>query len=191
MRLLSRSRDLVRGASRACQERRSTGRRGLRTELETLEVRALLSGITGVSVSPYGALMIEPPSASGHNTAEVSIDPSNKFVKVTLNGQTEEFNPSVTLIYNVTYDGGTLGYDTFADNTSLVSREVGYGTGNNFTGGTSLNYVYFDPENGVAGGNTYTAEGASSCSDVFEIGGGKPDTIINPDHATIQLYVYA
>ena len=50
-------------------------------------------------------------------------------------------------------------YDTFADNTSLVSRKVGYGTGNNFTGGTDLNYVYFDPENGVAGGNTYTAEG--------------------------------
>jgi hypothetical protein len=156
-----------------------------------LEGRALLSGIAGVSVSPYGALLIEPPSNSGHNTAEVSIDPSNDFVKVSLNGKSEEFNPNVTHIYNVTYCGGTLGHDTFTDNTNLISCEIGYGTGDNFTGGTNLNYVYFDPYNGVAGGNTYTAEGAKSCSDVFEIGGGEPDRISNPDHAKIQFYVYA
>jgi hypothetical protein len=191
MSFLSRIMRLVPAGSHVRREPLSTGRRRSRIELETLPGRALLSGLTGVSLSQYGALVIDAPSGTGHNTASVTIDPSNNFVKVSLNAQSEEFNPSVTPIYNVTYLGGQLGHDTFADDTSIISREYGYGSGNNFTGGTGLNYVYFDPYLGVAGGNTYTAEGAASCSDVFEIGGGTPDTVNNPNHGIIQLYLYA
>ena len=167
MSFLSRIMGLASEGPRTRRVRPAAGRRRSPIGLEMLEGRALLSGITGVSVTAYGTLTIQPPTKSGGNTAVVSIDPSNKFVKVALNGQSEEFNPALTSIYNVYYVGGTLGHDTFADNTSLISREVGYGTGNNFTGGTNLNYVYFDPYGGVAGGNTYTAQGvvvAATCS---------------------------
>ncbi len=188
MSFLSRIMGLVSEGPRTRQVRPAAGRRRSPIDLETLEGRALLSGISGVSVTAYGTLVIEPARNSSGNTATVSIDPSNHFVKVALNGKSEEFNPASTPIYNVYYVGGQLGHDTFADNTSLESRIVGYGTGNNFTGGTTLNYVYFDPYGGVAGGNTYTAQGAGSCSDVFEIGG--TDTINNPNGATIQVYYY-
>jgi hypothetical protein len=191
MSFLSRIMKLVPAGSHVRREPVSTSRRRPRIELETLPDRALLSGITGVSLSQYGALLIEAPTGSGHNTASVTIDPSNNYVKVSLNGQSEEFNPSVTPIYNVTYLGGTLGHDTFADDTSVISRQYGYGSGNSFTGGTSLNYVYFDPEGSAAGGNTYTAEGAASVSDVWEIGVGAADTINNSNDGIIQLYVYA
>ncbi len=155
-------------------------------ELETLEGRALMSGINGVSVTA-GALLIQAPHNSGGNSAVVSIDPNNHDVKVTVNfgngSQTEEFNPTVTPIYNVLYNGGALGGDTFTDNTSLISREYGYGSGNNFTGGTSINYVWFC---GTSGGNTYNAQGAASVSDVWEYGG--TDTINNPDGGLVQVY---
>src|ERR1700678_1144165 len=123
MSFLSRIMRLVPAGSHARRERLFTGRRRSRIELETLPGRALLSGITGVSLSQYGALLIEAPTNSGHNTASVMIDPSNNYVKVSLNGQSEEFNPKVAPIYNVTYLGGELGHDTFADDTSIVSRE--------------------------------------------------------------------
>jgi hypothetical protein len=183
MRFLSRIMGSVPAASRARQERRSSGRRRSPIAVETLEGRALMSGIAGVSVA-YGALTIHAPVLSHGNTAQVSIDPSNQFVQVTFDNQTEEFNPSVTPIYNVVYIGGELGGDTFADDTSLASREYGYGAGNNFTGGTSLNYVYFLS----GGGNTYNTQGAGSCSDVFEYGGS--DTIKNSSGGVVQVYSY-
>jgi hypothetical protein len=165
-------------ASGPCQKRRPAGRSGSRIELETLEGRALMAGLTGVSLS-YGNLAIEAPKTSG-NVAAVSIDPSTKNVEVTLNGQSEEF--SASSVYSITYKGGSGGGDTFVDNTSLPSVEYGFGGHNAFTGGTGFNYAYF-----WGNSNTYTAEKASY-TDVFEY--GTSDTIINPDDAGIQLYVY-
>ena len=128
-------------------------------ELESLEGRALLSvGVPGVSLQ-FGNLAITA-TLSSHNTAVVQIDSSTKNVEVTLNGNTEEFAPS--LVANITYKGGSGGFDSFADHTGLVSLAYGWGGNNTFTGGTSYNYVYFH-----GNGNIYNAP-AGSISDVFE-----------------------
>jgi hypothetical protein len=140
-----------------------------------LETRALLS-IPGVTLQ-FGNLAITATKASG-NVAQVSIDSVTHNVKVTLNGNSEEF--SASKVYNVTYKGGSGGGDTFQDNTSLVSLEYGYGGNNNFTGGTSYNYVYFFGNN-----NSFTGP-AGSVSDVFE-NGGHGDTM----HGSGTIYVYA
>jgi hypothetical protein len=190
MRFLTRIMRSVAVASRAHQDRRFAHRHRSWIDLETLEGRALMSGINGVSLTPTGTLTINPAHNSGGNSAVVSIDPKNNEVKVTVNfgsgSQTEEFNPTVTPIYNVLYNGGALGGDTFTDDTSLISREYGYGSGNHFTGGTNINYVWF--MNGT--GNTYNAVGNDSVSDVWEFGGIGSDTIKNPDGGTLQLYTY-
>jgi hypothetical protein len=86
---------------------------------------------------------------------------------VSFNGQSEEFSSSK--VFSVTYVGGTSGGDTFTNNTSLESVDIGFGQQNNFTGGTGSNYVFF-----FGGNNTYN-EQPGSFNDVFEFGG--PDTI--------------
>ena len=177
MRFLDRIIRLVPKASPARQERRA-GRVGSRIELERLEGRALMSGIAGVSLA-YGNLAIQAPKVAG-NVAAVSIDPSNKDVQVTLNGQSEEFSPS--LVASITYKGGSGGGDTFMDGTSLPSIEYGFAGNNNFTGGTGFNYAYL-----WGNSNTYTAQKASF-TDVFEY--GTSDKIANPSNAGLQLYVY-
>ncbi len=144
----------------AVPKARSTSRRGSPIGLDLLETRQLLS-IPGVTLQ-FGNISITGTKTSG-NVAEVSVDPSNHNVKVSLNGQSEEF--SSTLVFNVTYIGGKGGGDTFSDNTGLVSLEYGYGGNDNFTGGTSFNYVFF-----FGNSNTYTGP-AGSISDVFEDGG--------------------
>jgi hypothetical protein len=178
MRFLSRIMGFVPAASRARQERRSTGRRRSRIELETLEGRALMTGIAGVSVS-YGNLLIQPTQASG-NTAVVSIAPDQNL-QVTLNGQSEEFSPSA--ISSITYYGGSGGGDSFTNATNLTSLEYGYGSGNNFTGGTGFNYAFFY----YGSGNTFNAQGGS-VNDVFEVFGS--DAVNNPDNALVQVYSY-
>jgi len=159
--------------SRARQERRPTGRRRSRIELERLETRNLLS-IAGVTLQ-YGNLAIQAPNTASNvpgNVAVVSIDSSNhNNVKVSLNGASEEFSPSQ--VYNITYVGRQAGGDTFTDNTNLVSLDYGYGGNNNFTGGGSYNYVYFYGNN-----NTFTGV-TGSYSVVFE-DGGTGDTINDP-----------
>lgn len=182
MRFLSRIVGPVSAVIDARRPRGSVQRRRPSVAVETLEGRALLTGLAGVSVS-YGTLEILAPKLSG-NVAAVSIDPSNNFVKVTLNGQSEEFNPSVTTISSVMFLGGKGGGDTFTDDTRLATREYGYGSGNTFTGGTGLNYVYF-----LSAGNTYLTQNASSVSDVFEYGGS--DSIKNTTDSVVQIYSYA
>jgi hypothetical protein len=89
-------------------------------ELETLETRNLLS-ISGVTLQ-FGNLAITAPNSS-HNTAVVSIDTSNhNDVKVTLNGASEEFSPS--LVANITYKGGSGGHDTFTNSTNLQGQRT-------------------------------------------------------------------
>lgn len=135
--------------------------------------------VPGVSLS-YGNLLIQAPTGSHGNVATVSIDSSNHDVKVSFNGQSEEFSPSV--VCNITYMGGRGGKDTFTNDTSLVSLDYGFGSGNNFTGGTGYNYVYF-----YGGSNTYNAQ-AGSFTDVFEIGGS--DAINNPNRTHILAYLF-
>jgi hypothetical protein len=169
---------LIPRASHTRQEQRPIRRRRSPMVLETLENRNLLS-IAGVGVA-WGNLSIQAPAGSHGNAATVSIDPSNHNVKVSFNGQWEEF--SGKLVTSITYLGGSGGGDTFTNNTNLVSLDYAFGQHNNFTGGTGFNYVYFFGSN-----NTYNAK-AGSCSDVFEI--GNSETINNPDGATVQTYVY-
>jgi hypothetical protein len=179
MRFLNQLIGLVSMASHGRQSRRSASRGHARIELEMLEGRALMSGIAGVSVA-YGRLLIQAPAGSSGNVAAVSIDSNNNNVKVSLNGQSEEFSPSS--IGSVTYMGGSGGGDTFVDSTALPSVEYGQGGNNHITGGTGLNYAYY-----WGNGNTYDAEGGSF-TDVFEFGG--PATINNPHGAGIQIYFY-
>lgn len=180
MRILSRISGLVSAVVAARNPRRPARQARRPVAVESLEGRALLTGLAGVSVS-YGTLQILAPKLSG-NAAAVSIDPSNQFVKVSLNGQSEEFNPRITSITSVMYLGGLGGGDTFSDNTSLVSREYGRGSGNHFTGGTGMNYIYF-----MGAGNTYKTQG-TACNVVFEYGGS--DTIVNPSNAKMLVYSY-
>jgi hypothetical protein len=178
MRFPSRILSSVTQTSRAHQEHRSTGRRRSPIAVERLENRNLLS-IAGVSLQ-FGNLAIAAPNSS-HNTAVVSIDTTNhNNVKVTLNGASEEFSPS--LVASITYKGGSGGNDTFTDSTNLMSLAYGYGGNNNFTGGGSYNYVYFFGNN-----NTFSDTVVGSVSDVFE-NGGTGDTINDPPGVIIQVY---
>jgi hypothetical protein len=144
--------------------------------LEMLESRNLMS-VAGVAVE-YGALAITAPLAS-KNVATVSIDPSNKDIKVSLNGQSEEFSPGS--ISSVTYEGSYGGGDTFTNATSLMTLSYGYGSGNDFTGGTGYNYFYI----WGTGNNTYNAP-SGSVTDLFEIGGTY--TVNTGTGATVQIY---
>ena len=145
-------------------------------QIEVLEPRQATTGITGVSLN-FGNLAIKAPLTSG-NVAIISIDPANKYVQVSLNGQSEEFSPSQ--VANITYTGGSGGGDTFTNNTNLVSLGYGYGGNNKFTGGSSYNFVYFFGNN-----NTFTGP-AGSINDVYE-GGGHGDVILG----TGTTHVYA
>jgi hypothetical protein len=165
-------------SSNDSRNRRAAGRRNSSMVLETLEGRGLMS-VAGVALS-YGNLSITAPLSS-HNVAAVSIDPANHDVKVSVNGQSEEF--SASLVTSITYIGSYGGGDTFQDNTSLTSLAYAYGSGNTFTGGTGYNYFYF-----YYGNNSYTAQ-SGSFSDVYEIGG--TETITNTSKARIQTFLYS
>jgi hypothetical protein len=164
-------------ASSAAREKCSVYRHRSSVNLEILESRDLLSAIAGVSLQ-FGNLAITATKAGG-NTAQVSIDSSNHNVKVTLNGQSQEY--SANSVTSVTYKGGSAGGDTFANNTNLVELAWGYGGHNSFTGGTYYNYVFLYGKS-----NTYNVQ-AGSFSDLWE-NGGNGDSIDNPSRATVQLY---
>jgi hypothetical protein len=170
---------LVPVASHTRQVCRSAGRRRSPLQLERLETRDLMATtLPGVSVSNL-TLLIQAPKPSG-NVAVVSIDPSNHNIELTLNGQSEEFSP--TVVYHVTYAGGSGGGDTFTDNTSLESLEYGYGSGNHFTGGSSYNYAFFY-------GNNNTFNGAAGLySDVFEYGGTNDTIVENQLNDNVAVY---
>ena len=178
MRSLSRVLGLRTEGSRA-GDRRLAARRLSPFGCELLEGRALLSGIPGVSLSDT-RLAITATKASG-NVAEVSIDPANHDIKVSLNGQSEEFSPSS--VSGVTYHGGKNGGDTFVNDTKLLEIADGYGGHNNFTGGTSVyNVITFHGND-----NTYNAR-AGSTNDVYEAGAA--DTIHKATGANVTVVTY-
>jgi len=146
-----------------------------------LEGRALMSNIPGVTFQ-FGNIAINATQAS-HNVAQVSINPIDHKVQVSLNGQSEEFSPSQ--VFNVTYKGGSGGGDTFTNNTNLVELAYVHGTGNHLTGGTSFNYAFFLPDGSTttpSTPNTYDVQ-AGSFSDVWG-----SVAINNPSHATVQYF---
>ena len=98
-------------------------------------------------------------------------------VKVSLNGQSEEFAASKVL--NITYKGGAGGGDTFVNDTAMTGVYWGFGGGNTFTGGRALNFMFF-----TGNGNTFNANGLYS--DVFTQGSG--DRIINPSGSPISVF---
>ena len=178
MGVLRRLQSLGFGDSHVNRDYRSAGNRRASVALESLETRGLMS-VPGVSLS-YGNLLIQAPSGSSGNVANISIDPANHNVQVSFNGKSEEFCRSS--VSNITYMGGSGGHDTFTNNTNLVSLVLAFGSHDTVTGGTGYNYVYF-----YGGGNTFNAQ--SGCvSDVSEIGGS--DTINSAPHATVNVFVY-
>jgi hypothetical protein len=122
--------------------------------LESLEGRELLSGdIPGVSMQ-YGIITITA-TQTDHNTARVAIDPANRDVQVSLNGQAVEYNASD--VFTVNYTGGSQGHDSFVNDTSLTEKVTMYGNYNSSLGGSTWNTLYlygdydsYDARNGAS-----------------------------------------
>jgi len=119
------------------RDRKARSRR-LQARVEGLESRNLMSVGGGISLTA-GTITIAANLPKG-NTAQVSIDPANHDVKVTLNGNSEEFAPS--LVTTVYYSGAAGGGDTFVNSTSITGIEYGWGGNNTFTGGSGQDYMF-------------------------------------------------
>lgn len=132
--------------------------------------------IPGVTFQ-YGNIQIVAPQAGG-NAADVRVNPLNGNVRVGVNGLSEEFPASQ--VFNVTYQGGVSGGDTFINALGVPGVCYGFGGYNNFVGGTAFNFVYLHGDS-----NAYSAAGASST--VF-LNGGQNNRVSNP--AGSQLLVY-
>lgn len=146
--------------TRARRADRSPLRRRARFTLETLEDRDLKSNIPGVQ-DVYGGIMIKATQAD-HNVASVSIDPANQNVKVTLNGDSVEFDSGE--IWTLSYTGSRGGWDSFTNDTSIPDVVSMQGGNNTMLGGSSWNYVNLYGDN-----NTFDARGGAS--DVFTFAG--------------------
>jgi hypothetical protein len=154
-------------------------RRRAQFTLETLEERDLKSSIVpGVDLSD-GVLTITATQYSG-NSANVSIDPSNQNLKVTLNGNSVEYNPGEVYWGQVNYKGGLGGYDTFTNDTSY-SNIVTVFTGNNTVrGGTGFNSVTLWGDH-----NAYDSGGGDSY--IFTIN-GYHDSIADHSNQSVNGY---
>ena len=139
--------------SRPRREARHHRRHQATFTLEGLEDRDLKSNIPGVTMQ-YGVIGITATQGSG-NSASVSIDHSNQMVKVSLNGQSVEYNQGD--VYTVNFSGSQGGSDTFTNNTSLTELAYGNGGNNHFKGGSSWNMIYLYGDN-----NSFDARGTSS-----------------------------
>jgi hypothetical protein len=157
---------------------RSPGRYRAAICVESLEGRKLLSGdIPGVS-APYGILTIQATQTS-HNTAVVALDPANGMLKVSLNGQAEEFTASS--IWTISYTGGQFGSDSFTNNTSVQDSVTMFGGNDTVLGSSSWNTVNLYGDN-----NSYDARNGSGY--VFTFGG--PDDKIAP-HSGVSVFAYS
>jgi hypothetical protein len=186
VRFLSRIMSSVSQGSPARQDRRSTGRRRSQFELESLETRDLMSGVT--ATLQFGNLLIKDTSSTGGNNVTVSI--LSGILSVAITGQqTKTFTAHSVL--NTTFVGSTGGGDIYHDNTSLVSLDHMYGSNNVVTGSLGFNYVFFYQSHIGAhdnNNNTFTTA-AGSINDVFQEG-GTGDTI-NDTPGTVYLKVYS
>jgi hypothetical protein len=132
--------------------------------------------IPGV-IFQFGNIQIVAPQNSG-NAVEVRINPLTRNVRVGVNGLSEEF--PVDQVFNVTYQGGLGGGDTFINAISVPGVCYGYGGYNNFVGGMAFNFVYL-----YGNSNAYTAAGAGNT--VF-LSGGQNNRVSNPAGSQIVVY---
>jgi hypothetical protein len=147
--------------------------------VESLEGRELLSGdIAGVSFQS-GTLAISGTQAD-HNTAQVAIDSADGMVKVTLNGQSAEYNPSD--VWTLTYTGAQGGWDSFTNDTDLTTSVILYGGNNTSLGGSVWNTVTLWGDN-----NTYDARHGASNVSIYN---GNNNNIIAYDNVTVTNYNY-
>jgi hypothetical protein len=132
--------------------------------------------IPGVSFQ-YGNIQIVAPQPSG-NATEIRLNPLTGDVRVGVNGQFEEFPASQ--VFNVTYQGGSSGGDTFINAIGVPGVCYGYAGYNTFVGGMAFNFVYLNGNN-----NIYCAAGISNT--VF-LNGGQGNKVVNPAGAQIVVY---
>ena len=132
--------------------------------------------IPGVSFQ-YGNIQIVAQQSSG-NAAEVRINPLTGNVRVGVNGLAEEY--PANQVFNVTYQGGPGGGDTFINALSVPGVCYGYGGYNTFVGGMAFNFVYL-----YGNYNVYSAAGAGNT--VF-LNGGQGSRVSNPAASQIVLY---
>lgn len=132
--------------------------------------------IPGV-IFQFGNIQITAPQPGG-NAAEVRINPLTGNVRVGVNGLSEEF--PAAQVFNVTYQGGPGGGDTFVNALNVPGVCYGFGGYNNFVGGMAFNFIYL-----YGNYNVYSAAGASNT--VFS-NGGQNNRIANP--AGSQMVVY-
>lgn len=137
-------------ADRLGRNRKARSRR-LEPSVDGLEHRALLTGGGGAAALSNGVVSIVAPLTSG-NTTSVSIDVPNNAVKVTVNGNVQEF--SVSQVTEIFYEGGLGGNDTFTNSTAILSVDVGLGGNNTFTGGTGQDVFFL-----YGNGNTAVTSG--------------------------------
>jgi hypothetical protein len=176
MQILNRLFGLDSNVSRPRREGGSRRRFQPQFSVEGLEDRDLKSNIPGVSLQ-YGYLSINATQAS-NNVASVSIDPSNQMVKVSLNGNSVEYNQSD--VNTMCYTGSQGGGDTFTNDTSLTEVAYGYGGNNNFVGGTTYNIVFLYGDH-----NAYDDRNAIGYTFTY----GTNNTI--PAYGNQQLFEYA
>jgi len=132
--------------------------------------------IPGVSFV-YGNIQIVAPQAGG-NAVEVRVNPTTGNVRVGVNGQAQEF--PAAQVYNVTYQGGSAGGDTFVNALGVPGVCYGYAGYNNFVGGTAYNFAYlYGPS------NAYSAAG--SANTVF-LNGGQNGRVVNPTGCQLTVY---
>ncbi len=91
-------------------------------------------------ITLVGSMLSIVATQSTGNTASVAIDSTNGNVRATLDGVSQEFAASQILA--VYYQGGMGGGDTFANRTSILSIDYGFGGNNNITGGTGQDFVF-------------------------------------------------
>ncbi len=114
----------------------------------------------GISVFA-GILYIGAPKPSG-NTVVVEMS-GNGILKVTLNGQTQEFDRPAMGLWTIGYVGAAGGGDSFTNNTDLTETLQMHGGHNVVVGGGTWNMVNLHGDN-----NTYDAKNVPSYVFSFE-----------------------
>jgi hypothetical protein len=132
--------------------------------------------IQGVTFQ-YGNIQVVANKASG-NEVDVRINPLTGNVRVGVNGQFEEF--PADQVFNVTYQGGAEGGDTFINALSVPMVCYGYAGYNNVVGGMAFNFVYLHGNN-----NIYSAAGVSNT--IF-LNGGQGSKVKNPTGSQVVVY---
>jgi hypothetical protein len=92
---------------------------------------------------------------AGGNVATIAPDAANPgYIKVSLNGQSEDFLANKVVTIN--YTGGMSGGDTFINNTNISDGVVAHGGHNTITGSEAISQTWL-----FGNDNTYNAPAGS------------------------------